>query len=423
VGVASGLDALRLALEACGVGAGDEVIVPANTYIATWLAVSALGARPVPVEPDALTLLTKTAMRDIAHLLRGRHLAQLRSILDDPEASANDRFVALELLKNANIAAGGILPGCQDTGTAIVMGKKGQHVLTAGHDELAIARGVYDTYHEANLRYSQVAPLDMFEESNTGNNLPAQIDIAATDGDAYKFLFLAKGGGSVVGPAGEAIERGQLDPSRERVGEEAELLVERRLGRPRLAEARQDRAVEVVEAADPLRELLVERRSRRQGVFDAGERRRELAAHRLDLGEGDPRRHQGATLRDRLLGEAPGVVERAGSERDPSQQVVGLARRLGDGELGMGAGLVETTEVEEQVAHRQRGDARGPRAGRGFAVGRQGALTAALFLEGSGELQPRVDDAGILVDHPAQSLLGLWPLLPGKRAEALFEPA
>jgi len=156
----------------------------------------ARGRHFLEVAPDALTLLTKTAMRDIAHLLRGGHLAQLRAILDDPEASSNDKFVALELLKNANIAAGGVLPGCQDTGTAIVMGKKGQHVITAGHDEAAISRGVFDTYAESNLRYSQVAPLDMFEEKNTGNNLPAQIEIYSTDGDEYHFLFMAKGGGS-----------------------------------------------------------------------------------------------------------------------------------------------------------------------------------------------------------------------------------
>jgi fumarate hydratase, class I len=157
---------------------------------------TANGRTFLEVAPEALTLLTKTAMRDIAHLLRPGHLGQLRAILDDPEASANDRFVALELLKNANIAAGGVLPGCQDTGTAIVMGKKGQHVLTRGGDEAAIARGVFDTYAEANLRYSQVAPLDMFEETNTGNNLPAQIEIYSTDGDEYHFLFMAKGGGS-----------------------------------------------------------------------------------------------------------------------------------------------------------------------------------------------------------------------------------
>ncbi len=156
----------------------------------------ARGRSFLEVAPEALTLLAKTAMRDIAHLLRPGHLAQLRAILDDPEASANDRFVALELLKNANIAAGGILPGCQDTGTAIIMGKKGQHVITAGGDEAALSRGVFDTYAEANLRYSQVAPLDMFEEKNTGNNLPAQIELYATDGDEYHFLFMAKGGGS-----------------------------------------------------------------------------------------------------------------------------------------------------------------------------------------------------------------------------------
>ena len=148
------------------------------------------------VEPAALTLLAREAMRDIAHLLRPGHLAQLRAILDDPEASPNDRFVALELLKNANIAAGGILPSCQDTGTAIVMGKKGQLVFTGGGDEEAIARGVYETYQTANLRYSQLAPLDMYREKNTGDNLPAQIEIFATDGDAYKLLFMAKGGGS-----------------------------------------------------------------------------------------------------------------------------------------------------------------------------------------------------------------------------------
>ena len=148
------------------------------------------------VDPSALTLLTETAMRDIAHLLRPAHLQQLANILDDPEASDNDRFVALDLLKNANIAAGGVLPMCQDTGTAIVKAKKGQFVLTGGGDEAAIARGVYNTYLTSNLRYSQMAPLSMYEEKNTGNNLPAEIKIAAVDGDAYKFLFIAKGGGS-----------------------------------------------------------------------------------------------------------------------------------------------------------------------------------------------------------------------------------
>jgi tartrate/fumarate subfamily iron-sulfur-dependent hydro-lyase alpha chain len=148
------------------------------------------------VEPEALTLLTAQAFKDISHLLRPGHLQQLRNILDDGEASSNDKYVALELLKNANIAAGGVLPMCQDTGTAIVMGKKGQAVWTGGGDEAAIARGVYKTYTETNLRYSQVSPISMFKEVQTGTNLPAQIDIFATDGDAYKFLFVAKGGGS-----------------------------------------------------------------------------------------------------------------------------------------------------------------------------------------------------------------------------------
>lgn len=148
------------------------------------------------VEPEALTLLTEVAMRDIAHLLRPGHLQQLNNILKDPEASPNDRFVALDLLQNASIAAGGVLPMCQDTGTAIVKAKKGQFVMTGGGDEEAIARGVYNTYLTSNLRYSQMAPLNMYDEKNTGNNLPAEIKIAATDGDAYKFLFMAKGGGS-----------------------------------------------------------------------------------------------------------------------------------------------------------------------------------------------------------------------------------
>jgi fumarate hydratase class I len=156
----------------------------------------AAGKTFLQVEPAALTLLTREAMRDIAHLLRPGHLAKLASILEDPEASPNDRFVALDLLKNANIAAGGVLPMCQDTGTAIVMGKKGQYVFTGGGDEEAIARGVFETYQTSSLRYSQMAALDMYREVNTGNNLPAQIEIFATDGDAYKFLFMAKGGGS-----------------------------------------------------------------------------------------------------------------------------------------------------------------------------------------------------------------------------------
>jgi fumarate hydratase class I len=148
------------------------------------------------VTPEAITLLTQTAMRDIAHLLRTDHLQQVSNILSDPEASANDRFVALDLLKNAAIAAGGVLPMCQDTGTAIVKGKKGQFVMTGGGDEEAIARGVFNTYQTSNLRYSQMAPITMYEEKNTGNNLPAEIKIASVDGDSYKFLFMAKGGGS-----------------------------------------------------------------------------------------------------------------------------------------------------------------------------------------------------------------------------------
>ena len=148
------------------------------------------------VEPEAIRRLTAEAMHDIAHYLRSAHLQQLRNILDDPEASDNDRFVALDLLKNASIAAGGVLPMCQDTGTAIVKGKKGQFVFTGGGDEAAIAHGIYDTYQTSNLRYSQMAPLDMYNEKNTGTNLPAEIKISSVDGDAYKFLFMAKGGGS-----------------------------------------------------------------------------------------------------------------------------------------------------------------------------------------------------------------------------------
>ena len=158
--------------------------------------VEAAGRTFLQVAPEALTALAREAMWDIAHLLRPGHLQQLADILDDPEASANDRFVALDLLKNANISAGGILPMCQDTGTAIVMGKRGQNVLTEGGDEAALARGIQETYDHANLRYSQMAPLTMWDEKNTGTNLPAQIELYATDGDAYKFLFMAKGGGS-----------------------------------------------------------------------------------------------------------------------------------------------------------------------------------------------------------------------------------
>jgi fumarate hydratase class I len=148
------------------------------------------------VSPQAITHLTEHAMRDIAHLLRTSHLQQLANILKDPEASDNDRFVALDLLKNAGISAGGVLPMCQDTGTAIVKAKKGQRVFTGGGDDEAISRGIYNTYQTSNLRYSQLAPLSMFEEVNTDTNLPAEIKIAAVDGDEYKFLFIAKGGGS-----------------------------------------------------------------------------------------------------------------------------------------------------------------------------------------------------------------------------------
>ncbi len=148
------------------------------------------------VDPAVITRLTSEAMRDIAHFLRPGHLQQLANILADPEASENDRFVALDLLQNASIAAGGVLPMCQDTGTAIIKGKKGQYVVVDGDDERAIAQGVYDTYLTSNLRYSQLAPLTTYDEVNTNTNLPAEIKIAAVPGDEYKFLFMAKGGGS-----------------------------------------------------------------------------------------------------------------------------------------------------------------------------------------------------------------------------------
>ena len=150
------------------------------------------------VGPEALTLLSETAIHDISHYLRAEHLQQLANILKDPEASPNDRFVALDLLKNANIAAGGILPMCQDTGTALVMGKRGQYVLTTAKDEVAIAQGIYNAYTNLNLRYSQMAPTTTWEEKNTGNNLPAQIEIFADSDhqDEYNLMFIAKGGGS-----------------------------------------------------------------------------------------------------------------------------------------------------------------------------------------------------------------------------------
>jgi len=152
--------------------------------------------RFLKIDPEAIRTLTAEAMHDIAHFLRPGHLQQLRFILDDPEASDNDRFVALDLLKNASIAAGGVLPMCQDTGTAIVKAKKGQYVFTGGDDEKQIARGIADTYLTTNLRYSQMAPLDMYNEKNTGTNLPAEIKVQSIDGDEMKFLFMAKGGGS-----------------------------------------------------------------------------------------------------------------------------------------------------------------------------------------------------------------------------------
>ena len=148
------------------------------------------------VDREAIRRLSEEATVDSNHLLRPGHLAQLAKILDDPEATSNDKFVAYDLLKNANISAGGVLPMCQDTGTAIVMAKKGRFVFTDGQDESAIAEGVRDAYEKKNLRYSQLAPISMFEEKNTKNNLPAQIDIYAEGEDAYKFLFVVKGGGS-----------------------------------------------------------------------------------------------------------------------------------------------------------------------------------------------------------------------------------
>lgn len=154
------------------------------------------GREMLCVDPAALSLLAEQALHDINFFLRPKHLRQVAAILDDPEASENDRMVALTMLKNADVASAGLLPFCQDTGTAIIMGKKGQQVWTGGGDEEALAKGVYRAYTENNLRYSQNAALDMFTEKNTGTNLPAQMDLAATDGAEYKFLFIAKGGGS-----------------------------------------------------------------------------------------------------------------------------------------------------------------------------------------------------------------------------------
>ncbi len=188
-----------------------EDLLPLGADHTTYRLLTSEGVRTVKgpdgrdfleVAPEALRLLTETAMHDIAHYLRPAHLAQLRTIMDDPEASNNDKFVAHDLLKNANIAAGGVLPMCQDTGTAIVMGKRGQRVLTSGDqgDESPIARGVFDAYTRLNLRYSQMAPITMWDEKNTGSNLPAQIELYADTAPGhettYKFLFMAKGGGS-----------------------------------------------------------------------------------------------------------------------------------------------------------------------------------------------------------------------------------
>ena len=170
---------------------------PYRLLTTDYISTGEFEGRPIlKVASEGLTLLADQAIRDSAHLLRPGHLAQLRRILDDPEASDNDRFVALDMLKNANIAAGWVLPMCQDTGTAIVMGKKGHQVWTEGDDEAAISAGIAKAYQETNLRYSQLAPLSMFEEQNTRTNLPAQIEIFAEQGMAYKFMFMAKGGGS-----------------------------------------------------------------------------------------------------------------------------------------------------------------------------------------------------------------------------------
>ena len=154
------------------------------------------GQTILKIEGRVLADLAAAAIRDVSHLFRSGHLAQLRNILDDPAASENDRFVALEMLKNANISASMVLPSCQDTGTAIVVGKKGQNVFTTGDDEVSLSQGIFRTYTETNLRYSQMAPLTMYDEKNTGSNLPAQVELYATEGDEYKFLFVTKGGGS-----------------------------------------------------------------------------------------------------------------------------------------------------------------------------------------------------------------------------------
>ncbi|RPJ17050.1 MAG: fumarate hydratase, partial [Desulfobacteraceae bacterium] len=154
------------------------------------------GKTVLKIAQEGLTLLAEEAFKDVSHLLRASHLKQLSGIFEDPEASENDRYVAIEMIKNAVISAEGIFPMCQDTGTAIVSGKKGQQVWTGFSDEEAISKGIFNAYIKNNLRYSQNAPLTMFDEINTGCNLPAQIELYATEGDSYKFLFIAKGGGS-----------------------------------------------------------------------------------------------------------------------------------------------------------------------------------------------------------------------------------
>ena len=164
-----------------------------SDYVSTF---EAQGRTFLKVEPEGLTYLSQVAMKEIAHYLRTSHLAQLKKILDDPEASANDRFVALDLLKNASIAASGVLSLVSRHRNSNYNGKKGQEVFTGSNDEEALAQGVYNTYTESNLRYSQLAPMGMYTEQNTKNNLPAQIEIFAEEGNAYKFLFMAKGGGS-----------------------------------------------------------------------------------------------------------------------------------------------------------------------------------------------------------------------------------
>lgn len=178
-----------------------------------FVEVASLGGREIlRVSPEALRLLAAQAVRDVSHLFRPGHLAQLRAILDDPEASENDRFVSLEMLKNANVSAGMVLPACQDTGTAIVIGKKGENVVTGADDEAALSRGIYDTYHDTSLRYSQMAPLSMYDEKNTGTNLPAQIELYAVPGDTYEFLFVTKGGGSANKTFLHQQTRAVLDP-------------------------------------------------------------------------------------------------------------------------------------------------------------------------------------------------------------------